>query len=166
MPDDHERLLLDILEAAWGRRDAKWRERPFEIAKLMSTTEKGNAVEDFAAALFRQTGQTDVERHHSRRGDWDIRVGGTTFEVKCATMDTGGNFQFNGIRYDTKYDRLLVIGIAPDAVYFDIYRKQAIIDLPLVPMRKGSNSDFKLTRPPSKLRRIAEFGRVFGNLTA
>ena len=164
--ESHEKLLLGFLQAAWGRRNPKWRESTFEIAKFLSTTEKGNAVEDFAAQLLKQVGYPNVERHHSRRGDWDVRVGNTTIEVKCATLDTNGNFQFNGIRYDTKYDLLLVIGIAPEAVFFNIYHKKQLHDLPLVSMAKGTNAGYKLTRAVKDLHPITDFGEVFGNLTA
>lgn len=117
MRESHERLLSDILHEAWGRENPDWPGSTFEVAKRLSTTGKGNAIEDFALQLLKQVGHSDAERHHARRGDWDLRVGNTTIEVKGATLDIGGNFQFNGIRYDTKYDLLLVIGIAPEAVF-------------------------------------------------
>lgn len=166
MLEGHEKLLFEILQKAWNSRNPKWRDCPFEIAKLLSTTEKGNAVEDFAAQLLEQTGHADVERHHSRRGDWDVRAGKTTIEVKCATSDTSGNFQFNGIRYDTKYGLLLVVGIAPEAVLFNIYRRKELLDLTLAPMAKGTNAAYKLTRTEAQLRPIADFGKVFGDLIA
>jgi len=166
MTDSHEKLLLGYLQAAWGGRNPKWRDSTFEIAKFLSTTEKGNAVEDFAVQLLKQTGHPDAQRHHSRRGDWDVRVGDTTIEVKCATTDISGNFQFNGIRYDTKYDLLLVIGIAPEAVLFNLYPKKRLLDFNLVSMSKGANATFKLTRAEKDLRPIAEFGKVFGDLIA
>jgi len=133
---------MDYLRAAWGGRNPKWRDSTFEIAKFLSTTEKGNAVEDFAVQLLKQTGHPDAQRHHSRRGDWDVRVG------------------------DTKYDLLLVIGIAPEAVLFNLYPKKRLLDFNLVSMSKGANATFKLTRAEKDLRPIAEFGKVFGDLIA
>lgn len=35
----------------------------------------------------------------SKQSPWDIEIGGIQFELKTATEDTKGMFQFNHIRY-------------------------------------------------------------------
>ena len=63
---------------------------------------------------------------------------------------------FNGIRYDTKYDYLLVFGIAPSALYFDTYPRNKLTELNMVPMAKNTNNSFKHTIRPSRLRPIKD----------
>jgi hypothetical protein len=83
-----------------------------------------------------------------------------TFEIKMATEDVSGNFQFNHIRYDYKYDWLLCLGIAPSSILFDIWSKGDVATDKagsLVSMGGGQNSSFKLTKPKKSLRPIVEF---------
>ena len=139
-----------------------WEGMPFEKIKLMSTTEKGDIAEDFLAQLLQIHGYVDVEVKKGRRGHYDVVLNNSVFfEVKAATQDTNGNFQFNGIRYDRDYTHLFCLGITPDKLYYLIVNK---IDLMkkkyrMVSMAKGSNATFKLSR------RIAQMGE-FENFEA
>ena len=78
-----------------------------------------------------------------------------------ATQDVNGAFQFNGIRYDYPADLIMVLGIAPDDVWFNLYARRDLVDLTLVSMRKNSNSDFKLTRTPAQLLPVQQFRTRF-----
>ena len=63
-----------------------------------------------------------------------------------------------------RYDLLLCCGIAPSAVYFGLWTKGSISEGQagrLVPMRKGSNSDFKLTKRVEQLEVIDCFEEIF-----
>ena len=137
----------------------KWTRGAFKDIKALPTTQIGQIAEDFVLYLGEQAGH-EVSRPESRRGEYDVAIGGKRFEVKGATEDASGYFQFNGVRTDTKFDFLLVIGVAPDAALFNAYRRKDLLDMSLVSMRKGANSDFKLTRAPAKLRSIGEFNVV------
>ena len=101
---------------------------------------------------------TDGKR--SRNSPWDIRIEGVTFELKTATEDVHGNYQFNHIRYHRTYQGLLCIGIGPDMILFDAWSKADATTGQaghLVSMDRGSSATYKLTRRPGQLRRIREF---------
>ena len=140
----------------------EWRGK-FKKMKLASATEKGEIGEDFLKALLEDSGYTEIDVVEGRRGDYDVSVtykGKTLkFEVKVATQDTSSNFQFNGIRYDTKYTHLFCLGIGPNEARFLVI---PIGDLHtskhhLVNMAKGSNASFKLTKKSSDLMPLGDF---------
>lgn len=139
----------------------KWAKGRFIAIKALSSTEKGNIAEAFVAWLARHHG-LKAAPHESKRGEYDVMVAGKKLEVKMASEDVSGNFQFNGIRYDTKYDMLCVIGISPDEVRFNIYTKSKVTtDLTLVAMQKNTNATYKLTRKKTELLDLAEFPNFF-----
>jgi len=158
-PEEHLLSLIDEYHAQ--SIGGKWSGGRFRLIKALSTTHKGNIAEEFAVWLGKWHG-FETEKHTSKRGQWDVRIAGITLEIKSATEDLGGGFQFNGIRYDTKYDRLLVIGISPDRILFNIYPRRDLVDMPLVGMAKGTNAAFKLTRRAEQLRDLADFPAFFG----
>ncbi len=155
-----ENYLKRLIEQYHADKSTRWDSGRFIAIKALSPTEKGNIAEDFAMWLGEQNG-FETERHTSRRGQWDVRIAGRTLEVKAATQDISGNFQFNGIRYDTRYDLLLVIGISPNRVLFNIYPRSDLMDMTLVSMARGSNATYKLTRTLTQLRPLDEFPNFF-----
>ena len=156
MKERAEEILAEIIAGELAK-PSKWRGSRFGGVKQIPSTNVGDVAERFAAALFREIGCDDAEQKSNRRGEWDIRVGGKTLEVKGASEDTHGNFQFNGLSYRPKYDLLLVVGIAPEDVLFRFYRRTELLDLPLVQMSKGSSGSYKLTRRRADLLPIADF---------
>jgi len=69
-----------------------------------------------------------------------------SFEVKVATQDVNGKFQFNGVRDDTVYSHLFCLGISPDDLHFLYIPKRVLRErYNLVPMTKGTNATFKVT---------------------
>ena len=56
----------------------------------------------------------------------DLKLGGKLFEVKTASEEQGGSFQFNHVRLDRTYDYLFCLGIRPDSILFDAWRKGAV----------------------------------------
>ncbi|MDA8006990.1 MAG: hypothetical protein MPJ81_02130 [Gammaproteobacteria bacterium] len=156
-PEEH---LISLIDKHVLAKSDKWGSGRFRLIKTLSTSHKGDIAEEFAVWLAKWHG-FDAEKHKSKRGQWDVRIAGVTLEVKVATEDIGGSFQFNGVRYDTKYDRLLVVGISPDRALFNIYPRRDLMDMPLVRMAKGTNSAFKLTRKAEQLRDLSEFPGFF-----
>jgi len=70
-----------------------------------------------------------------------------TFELKTATEDIGGSFQFNHLRYHREYDAVLCIGIAPSDIYMGSWTKADVATGAagkLVSMEKGANASYKL----------------------
>ena len=156
--------LEELIENYARSKSQRWDSGKFRTIKALSPTEKGNIAEDFVVWLGQNNG-FEAERHPKRRGPWDVRIAGSTIEVKMATQDVNGSFQFNGIRYDYAADLIVVLGIAPDDVWFNLYERRDLFDLTLVPMRKNSNSDFKLTRTPEQLLPVQEFKARFEEKT-
>ena len=89
-----------------------------------------------------------------------MRIEGASFELKTATEDVHGSFQFNHIRYHRPYDALLCLGITPENILFDAWSKAEVVTGRagrLVSMDKGSSATHKLTRRRGQLRLIDEF---------
>ncbi len=158
-----ESLLLEQIKDKEFSFD-KWKEMKFEKFKFMSPTEKGDKGEDFLSNLLKEIGYTDVEVVKGRRGQYDVKLfhkgKEIKFEVKVATQDVGSNFQFNGIRFDTKYTHLFCIGILPTKIKYIIVPKEWLNnrdDFRVVPMQKNSNSTFKLTKSVNQLSDFENF---------
>lgn len=135
----------------------KWAGARFEKFKTMSSTEKGDAGEDLLEYLLQLMGYEDVEVPKGRRAHYDVRVNATKFEVKVATEDTKGGFQFNGVRHDRKYTHLFFLGIMPDSISFMIVDKANLDDHTLVAMQKGTNATFKITKSKADLLAFDSF---------
>ena len=108
------------------------------------------------------------ESPESSQSPWDIRIESISFEIKTATEDVNGNFQFNHIRHHRDYQVLLVLGISPDAILFDVWRKGDVVEGKaghLVTMDKGSSATFKLTKKPAELFPITKFGDRINEIT-
>jgi hypothetical protein len=71
------------------------------------------------------------------------------FEVKTASLGAKDTFQFNHVRLDRKYTALLCLGICPDAVVFNVWRKGDVAEGgagTLVRMAEGQAVTYKLTK--------------------
>src|SRR3989344_4213105 len=106
--------------------DKKWTDQPFFVIKILANTSKGDLAEEFIAEYCKKIG-FKVEDKKTRLGDYDKVINGKQFEIKMATEDLAGNFQFNHLRYDYKYDFVLCLGVSPDSILFEIYTKSDII---------------------------------------
>lgn len=163
--NDFIAILLQVVGEE--KTPTKWAGQPMEKVKLMPPTNVGNVGETYVYTLLQNLGYS-AQRPESRRGQYDIFVPPNhKIEVKTATEDKSGSFQFNGIRYDTKYSWLLVLGISPADIYFKVYAKADLVTGKagtLVPMRKGANSDFKLTKPPKHLHSIEKFPALVADI--
>ena len=162
MPDAHA-ILREVLAQ---HEDAnKWVGQPFEHIKRLSNNKVGDVGQDFVEALCSEVG-FDCEFPLNRRGQrsrqnpWDIKVEGAEFELKTATEDVNGSFQFNHIRYHRPYHAVLCVGISPDNIYMGTWSKAEIVTGKagnLVSMERGANASYKLTKRPAALLPIDEF---------
>lgn len=148
----------------------KWKGSTFEKVKSLPNTNVGDIgtdfVEDLAKVLlFPVERARNPKGKETRLGPWDLRISGTEYEVKTATEDRSGSFQFNHIRYHRPYDALICLGISPSEILFDIWNKADVSTGKagnLVTMDKGSSATFKLTKKKSELRKIEDFERMIG----
>ena len=161
--NDLAELIIGELLEGRSFKYQKWMEKRFASLKFASASEKGDVGEDFLGAMLKGMGYRDVEVVPTRRGEYDVRVsnGGEEikFEVKTATRDVHESFQFNGIRYDTRYTHLFLFGISPEALCYEIVPKGKLnsAGYTMVPMQKGANSTFKVTRREKDLRNFDDF---------
>ena len=139
MPDAIE-LMQSVI--AGYQNNPKWINAPLGEIKTLSNTHIGDVGQDFVREWCHRLGLA-WESSGSRQSAWDARIEGITFEVKTATEDISGNFQFNHIRHHRQYQAILCLGIAPDAVLFDAWRKGDVAEGKagrLVTMDRGSSA--------------------------
>ncbi|MBC6442789.1 MAG: hypothetical protein GDA53_06650 [Rhodobacteraceae bacterium] len=166
MQRDPGYLLQEVL-AKYTDAD-KWAGMPFEHIRHIPNTKVGDVGQDFVEALCRACGlecafPEKPDGTRKRQSPWDMRIGGRTFELKTASEDVGGAFQFNHIRYHRRYDALLCIGIAPSDIYVGAWTKADVTTGRagnLVSMEKATNASYKLTKKPDHLKEIGEFYSV------
>jgi hypothetical protein len=162
MPNPKE-IFLEVV----GRKliDAKWGGQPHEAFKNLPNSSKGDAGEEFMGRYLTECGFVVIKT--KRLGDWDMIVNDKKFELKLASEDVSGCFQFNHIRYDSKYDYLLCLGVTPDNLLFGMWGKGDIatgVAGNLVSMGKNQNSSFKLTKKVSSLEQIDKLPAVLAQL--
>lgn len=165
------KILLDVLVKYQNH--SKWDNALFGQIKRVSNSHVGSIGQDFVERLcalleigysFPIAKKTGLR---AKNAPWDIKILGMSFEIKTATEDVGGNFQFNHIRHHRDYDSLLCVGIMPSDVVFDAWTKADVSTGKvgtLVTMDKGSSATFKLTKRPSDMRHIDEFRTHISNL--
>lgn len=136
---------------------SKWTDAPLEKFRQVENTNRGEIGEEFLRRFLKQHGIK--AGNGSRVTPTDLRIYGTAFEVKTASEDRGGNFQFNHIRLDRKYDYLLCLGISPSDIFFNVWTKGAVAENKagtLVRMAEGQNVTFKLTKRKAAMKPIEE----------
>lgn len=154
-------LIKEVVDGA--KNLAKWDKGKFVGIKPLAAGHKGKIIEKFAVYLAKQAGYKACP-NPSPTGDYDIVIADKRVEVKCATEDVHGKFQFNGISHTKKYDFLLVVGVSPDSVGFNIYTKKETTKKATVPMaktaRKTAGTTYKFTHTLGQLYSIARFQEV------
>ena len=137
----------------------KWDGAELGEVKLLNNTHVGDVGQDFVREWCKVM-LLDWEGFEGRHNDWDAKIEGFSFEIKTATEDVNGSFQFNHIRHHRKYQGLLCLGIAPDDVLFDAWTKGEVSEDRagrLVSMDRGSSATWKLTKRRGNLRPMSEF---------
>ena len=79
----------------------------------------------------------------------DLRIGDFRFEVKTASLGADGTFQFNHVRLDRDYDYLFCLGICPNNIVFNMWRKGEVAENRagrLVRMAEGQAVTYKVTK--------------------
>ena len=143
----------------------KWTGQPFEHIRRIPNTKVGDVGQDFVEELCLECGlkhefPEKPDGTRMRQSPWDIRIEGKAFELKTASEDVGGAFQFNHIRYHREYDALLCVGIAPSSIYVGAWSKAHVATGKagaLVSMEKGANASYKLTKRADQLNKIDVF---------
>lgn len=169
---DYRSLFIKALEKNVD--NPKWKEGAFIGIKTVSNTKVGCVGQDFIENLCNEllipcNFPLSTLNIRLKQSSWDIEIGGVKFELKTATEDVGGSFQFNHVRYHRPYDALLCLGVTPNELYFGLWSKADVVTGKagnLVSMEKGANASYKLTKKPSHLFPIADFEQKVKEFTS
>ena len=135
-----------------------WTGSPLESFRQVANTNRGDIGEEFGYRYLKQA-EIPVSQTGSRVKEWDLVVAGKRFEVKTASEDVGGSFQFNHIRLDRDYQYLLCLGVRPTAIMFGVWRKGAVSEGEagrLVRMAEGQSVTYKLTKRPVDMLNVED----------
>lgn len=152
-------LFLEVVREHTPK--SKWTDATLSPFRQVANTNRGDIGEDFLFRYLRNAGAS-VTRSTSRVDMWDLEIEGKRFEVKTASEDVSGAFQFNHIRLDRAYDYLLCLGVRPEEIRFGVWRKGEVSEGAagtLVRMAEGQSTTHKLTKGTTALRPIEELPR-------
>jgi hypothetical protein len=160
---NYSNLLLTIIERHHNHN--KWDSGVFKGIKTISNTKVGTVGQDFIEQLclhlnIDHSFPLNSSGARATQSPWDIKINNITFELKTATEDTNGKFQFNHIRYHRSYDALMCLGISPERIFFKMWTKAQVTTGRagrLVSMESGANASYKLTKSPNDLIIIDDF---------
>lgn len=164
MPNpDYKYLFLEALKK--NVNNPKWNAGDFIGIKIVANTKVGSIGQDFIEGLCNALSiqcSFPLRKDNTRmtQSPWDIEIFGIKYELKTATEDTNGSFQFNHLRYHRPYDAVLCLGVTPNELFFGLWSKADVVTGKagnLVSMEKGANASYKLTKKPSQLFPIVDF---------
>ncbi len=124
-----------------------WRDSPLIGYRLLGNTNRGAIGEEFIRRYLEQHGIKTSNGGRTSRTD--LRIESHPFEVKTASLGANGTFQFNHVRLDRNYSYLLCLGICPDRLVFNMWRKGDVAENKagtLVRMAEGQAVTYKLTK--------------------
>ena len=133
-----------------------WSGAPLEPFRRVENTNRGDIGEEFLSRYLTQAGFV-VVKSVNRAERLDMQIERRSFEVKTASLGANGTFQFNHVRADRDYLYLLCLGICPEAIVFDAWRKEEVVSGQaghLVPMSQDQRITFKLTKRREDMRPI------------
>ena len=157
---DYQAILKEAI--AENPNNDKWDNSVYGGIKLVSNTAVGKVGQTFIRKICELSGVDCVPALTERGNEaytspWDLKINGVTFEVKTASEDVGGGYQFNHVRLHRKYQALLCVGISPNDIFFNVWTKADVATGKagnLVSMEKGGASDFKLSKRPVGMKKI------------
>ena len=132
-----------------------WAGSPLEGYRFLGNTNRGEIGEQF---IRRYLESFDISTGNGNRtSQTDMIIGGHKFEIKTASLGANGTFQFNHVRLDRKYRYLLCLGICPNSVLFNIWRKGEVAEGDagtLVRMAEGQGVTYKLTKKQEDMQPV------------
>ena len=168
---DFKNIFIDALKKNFD--NPKWNKGDFIGIKTVSNTKVGSIGQDFIEGLCNILSIPCIfplkkDNARATQSPWDIEIKGVKFELKTATEDTNGSFQFNHLRYHRPYDAVLCLGVTPNELYFGVWSKADVTTGKaggLATMEKGANASYKLTKKPNHLIPIADFEQKINEFT-
>ena len=149
-------LLLEVIAENSPR--SIWTNAPLEPFRRVENTNRGDIGEEFLCRYLTQAGFS-ARKSDARAERQDMRIENQSFEVKTASLGANGTFQFNHVRLDRDYRYLLCLGVCPDRIVYNVWRKRALAEGEagrLVRMAEGQSITFKLTKRLADMRPIED----------
>ena len=134
-----------------------WTGQPLAEYRKLGNTNRGEVGEEFIRRYLTSAGIP--VGNGNRASPTDVSVHGVRIEVKTASLGKGGTFQFNHVRLDKDYAHLIGLGVCPDRIVFNVWRKGDIAEGgagKLVRMAEGQSITHKLTKPLASMLPIEE----------
>ena len=134
-----------------------WTDSPLEGYRRLGNTNRGQIGESFVRRYLTDAGIS--VSNGSRTTSTDLTIAGMRFEIKTASLGERGTFQFNHIRLDRDYQFLLCLGVCPDAIVFQAWRKGVLSEGGagrLARMAEGQSTTHKLTKRLTEMKPIEE----------
>ncbi len=138
-----------------------WKNSALESYRHVGMTNRGAIGEEFVRRYAEENGISVAKSEH-RTDPTDMTILGVPIEVKTASLGANGTFQFNHIRHDKAYKYLLCLGVCPNAIVFNGWRKGDISEGAaghLVRMAEGQSITFKLTKKLSDMLPVEELAQ-------
>ena len=119
--------LFDTVMSEIQSTGSAWHESDYKSIKELEIDGRGRFGEALIERIIttlgydaESNGATDRTKKH-----WDIRdnSNGLDIEVKTATLGNKKTFQFEGFEKDRDYHAVILLGIAPSALYLTIAKK-------------------------------------------
>jgi hypothetical protein len=144
-----------------------WLDSPLLGYRQLGNTNRGEIGEEFVRRYLKDA---EILVTNGRRTSLtDMQIAGHAFEVKTASLGANGTFQFNHVRMDRKYEYLLCLGICPEQIVFNMWRKGEVAEGTagtLVRMAEGQSVTYKLTKKLADMKPIADLPNHIGSLQA
>ena len=124
-----------------------WIDSPLIGYRTLGNTNRGEIGEEFVRRYLVHHGIN--VGNGNRTSKTDLRIEGRRFEIKTASLGANRTFQFNHIRMDRDYHYLLCLGVCPNDVVFNVWRKGDVAENKagrLVRMAEGQAVTYKLTK--------------------
>jgi hypothetical protein len=102
-----------------------WQGSPLLGYRNLGNTNRGEIGEEFVRRYLKAA-RIEVSIKGNRASITDMLIGGRRFEIKTASLGANSTFQFNHVRLDRNYEFLLCLGICPQEIVFNAWRKGAV----------------------------------------
>ena len=132
-----------------------WQGSPLIEYRKLGNTNRGEIGEEFVRRYLSTHGIKTS--NGNRTSETDIKVGQFSFEIKTASLGANHTFQFNHVRLDRSYDYLLCLGICPQEVVYNMWRKGYVAENRagrLVRMAEGQAVTYKITKKLEDMKPI------------
>ena len=130
--------------------------KPNYIWKVADNTPKGDGGEEIVAGIFQwhydkvYAGyDVDIKVVGGDKGDYDVIITVSELditikiEVKTATEDSNGKFQWNGLKKGIDYDYAFGLGVRPDSFDFAIQSRQYLEETLTTNMSRDVKGSYK-----------------------